>query len=271
MLDVDDDDDDDDNDSDADDDEDKKKPAKRLKKEDKKKDNKNTRQKHSAMWQCYDDDGCCILPSAHDPSKPCRKYPLKGGGTSGQWSHVKTAHPKEHKVLVMTGAKPVENALANAFAASKDKSKPRVSNDSKKELDQLVARWIAVCGRPMSVVEEQPLRLLIARMLDSCKSKLRYELPCDDTVRNHLDVLGEMGKNNARVCLKKLIKSGAKPSIAGDLWSDGGMGLFGVCAHGINNDDWTNSKMLVGSHACAEDHHTAANVETWTTETLAAV
>jgi len=127
------------------------------------------------------------------------KEGFERGGTSGQWSHAMTAHPKEHAILLMTGAKPVENTPAVAFAAAKDKRKPRVSNDNKKELDQLVARWIAVCGRPVSVVEEQPLRLLIARMLDLCKSKLRYELPCDDTVRNHLDVLGEMGKNNARV------------------------------------------------------------------------
>jgi len=67
---------------------------------------------------------------------------------------------------------------------------------------------------------------------------------------------------------KKLIKSGAKPSITGDLWSDGGMGLFGVCAHGINNDDWTNDKILIGLYACAEDRHTALNIEEWTTEVL---
>jgi len=44
--------------------------------------------------------------------------------------------------------------------------------------------------------------------------------------------------------------------------------LFGVCAHGINNDDWTNDKTLVGLCACAEDRHTAKNIEKWTTEML---
>ena len=30
--------------------------------------------------------------------------------------------------------------------------------------------------------------------------------------------------------------SGVKPSISGDLWSDNGMGLFGIYAHGMNED-----------------------------------
>ena len=45
----------------------------------------------------------------------------------------------------------------------------------------------------------------------------------------------------------RLIKSGVKPSISGDLWSEGGMGLFGIFAHGIT-DTWVMEKALIGLH-----------------------
>ena len=40
-----------------------------------------------------------------------------------------------------------------------------------------------------------------------------------------------------------------KPSISGDLWSDNGMGLFGIYAHGIT-ETWVMEKALIGLVAC---------------------
>ena len=50
----------------------------------------------------------------------------------------------------------------------------------------------------------------------------------------HLKLLGLEGKALGRPLIVRLIKSGVKPSISGDLWSEGGMGLFGIYAHGIS-------------------------------------
>ena len=44
-------------------------------------------------------------------------------------------------------------------------------------------------------------------------------------------MLGEEGKTLGRDFVVRLLKSGVKPSISGDLWSEGGMGLFGIYAH----------------------------------------
>ena len=43
----------------------------------------------------------------------------------------------------------------------------------------------------------------------------------------------------------RLLKSGVKVSIAGDLWSDNGMGPFGIYAHGIT-ETWVMEKALIG-------------------------
>ena len=43
-----------------------------------------------------------------------------------------------------------------------------------------------------------------------------------------------------------------KVSISGDLWSDNGMGLFGIYALGIT-ETWAVEKALIGLVACESD------------------
>ena len=68
----------------------------------------------------------------------------------------------------------------------------------------------------------------------------------------------------------RLINSGVKPSISGDLWSDNGMGLFGIYAHGIT-ESWNMEKVLIGLVACESERHTAANISKWTSEALESI
>ena len=77
-------------------------------------------------------------------------------------------------------------------------------------------------------------------------------------------------RRSGRDFLVRLIKSGVKPSISGDLWSDSGMGLFGIFAHGIT-DTWVMEKALIGLVACEKERHTADNITRWTTEALEAI
>ena len=120
--------------------------------------------------------------------------------------------------------------------------------------------------RPLSN-EDDELKELLAAILEKCKAKYRYELPCRATVRKELWLLGEDGKGVGRDFIKRLIMSGVKPSITGDLWSDNGMGLFGIYAHGIT-ETWVIEKKLIGLVACESERHTAANITKWTNEAL---
>ena len=65
----------------------------------------------------------------------------------------------------------------------------------------------------------------------------------------------------------RLLQSGVKPSISGDLWSDSGMGLFGIYAHGIS-ESWVMEKALIGLVAYESERHTAANITKWTVDAL---
>ena len=76
---------------------------------------------------------------------------------------------------------------------------------------------------------------------------------------NELSLLGSEGKALGRDFCVRLINSGVKPSISGDLWSDNGMGRFGIYAHGIT-ESWNMEKALIGLVACESERHTAANI-----------
>ena len=86
-------------------------------------------------------------------------------------------------------------------------------------------------------------------------------------MKSNLSLLGAEGKALGRDFIVRLIKSGVKPTISGDLWSDGGMGLFGIYAHGIT-ESWVMEKALIGLVACETERHTAENITKWTKDAL---
>ena len=92
------------------------------------------------------------------------------------------------------------------------------------------------------IVEDKQLQNLRSRILELCRARLRYELPCRKTVGNDITLLGKEGKVIARDFLVRLIISGVKPTISVALWSEGGMGLFGIYAHGIT-ETWVLEKV----------------------------
>lgn len=67
--------------------------------------------------------------------------------------------------------------------------------------------------------------------------------------------------------IAELLQSGVRPCISGDLWSDSGMGLFGIYAHGVTAD-FELKQCLIALHACESERHTAANIRRWTIDAL---
>ena len=52
------------------------------------------------------------------------------------------------------------------------------------------------------------------------------------------------------------------------MWSESGMGLFGIYAQ---TDTWVMEKALIGLVACESERHTAENIKKWTKEALEGV
>ena len=227
------------------------------------------RKKRSRVWLAFDPlTHRCKLPHPENKAKVCGAPPLPGSGTSGYIGHLEKFHALEWAHIKLTGeVKTTLDMIADAFAAKTDETKPPLGDKDSNELHRLVALWVAKCGRPQAIVEDQQLQTLLARILVLCQAKLRYELPCRNTVRTHLSLLGAEGKTLARDFLVRLLKSGVKPTISGDLWSESGMGLFGIYAHGIT-ETWVMEKALIGLVACESKRHTAENIKVWTKEAL---
>ena len=139
--------------------------------------------------------------------------------------------------------------IESALKAKVDETKPSLNDEDTAELHRLIALWIAKCGRSQAIVEDMELNTALARILELCKSRFRYALPSRKTIRSTLHLLGVEGKALGRDFIVRLLKSGVKVSIAGDLWSDNGMGPFGIYAHGIT-ETWVMEKALIGLVAC---------------------
>ena len=105
--------------------------------------------------------------------------------------------------------------------------------------------------------------------LNACASPKRDPNTCEQALYRGrcCSLLGAEGKALGRDFIVRLIKSGVKPTISGDLWSDGGMGLFGIYAHGIS-ESWVMEKALIGLVACETERHTAENITKWTKDAL---
>ena len=223
----------------------------------------------SRVWLAFDrNTNRCCLPHPRDRTRQCGAPPKGGTGTSGHLAHLQTEHAEEWVHILRTGeVKTTVQMIEHAFAAKIDESKPALGDKETAELNRLVALWITKCGRSQVISEDEELRTLLARMLELCKAKLRYQLPCRETVRKEIRLLGSEGKALGRDFIVRLIKSGVKPSISGDLWSESGMGLFGIFAHGIT-ETWQMEKALIGLVACEKERHTAENITKWTGEAL---
>jgi len=98
----------------------------------------------------------------------------------------------------------------------------------------------------------------------------KYCLAMTARLGNFSWLLGAEGKVLGRDFVVRLLKSGVKPSIAGDLWSEGGMGLFGIFAHDIT-ETYKMEKALMGLVACETKRHTAPNIKKWTDEAMEAI
>ena len=87
---------------------------------------------------------------------------------------------------------------------------------------------------------------------------------------DQIRLLGHDALLMGRDFVVRLIKSGVRTTITGDLWSDNGMGLFGIYAHGIT-ETWKLEKALIGLVACETERHNATNIKKWTVEALQAI
>ena len=124
----------------------------------------------SRVWKAFNRaTGRCMLPHPEDPSRVCNAPPEKGTGTSGEIRHLERKHGDEWLHIKQFGERQTQQVIEDALAAKVDQSKPALGQEHSAELDRLVARWIAKCGRSQRITADTELGELLARILELCK------------------------------------------------------------------------------------------------------
>jgi hypothetical protein len=100
------------------------------------------------------------------------------------------------------------------------------------------------------------------------KTKKVYQGCAADTNLNHITLMAGEGREAAKEQIKQHREDGIKFNVSGDLWSENGTALLGLCGHFISRD-WRMVNLLVGAVPCSKDSHTAKMVDAETEQALA--
>ncbi|KAK3247827.1 hypothetical protein CYMTET_42685 [Cymbomonas tetramitiformis] len=95
-----------------------------------------------------------------------------------------------------------------------------------------------------------------------------YTLPNYEMVYQHTIKLSGVGKKKVKEFIFELLAEGVLPSIAGDIWSEGGVALLGILMYWLSDDGMIHERLL----RCipfSEVRHTADEIEKATKEALA--
>ena len=98
----------------------------------------------------------------------------------------------------------------------------------------------------------------------SSASRGSYKGACYDTNIEIAHQLGSVGMSKATQFISDLRDDGIKISIAGNLWSDNGMAIYGICGQGITCN-WEMNTVLLAASPCGHERHTGEYIEAQTT------
>ena len=187
---------------------------------------KKTR-RSAPCWQHFSEVGAkeghvhCTLAHPKKLGQVCNEPICVKHGPTGMWNHLQWIHPDEYIRCRGTG-KPLGPASAQPGVLA-------VPADKRDELHKAHARWLVKSKRPLSLPEGPEYRDIWTRALHGA-----YTPPDATTVRSHMLQLSGEGRQRLVDVNTALHEAGIKPCGAGDIWSDRGVSLLGICEYYIN-------------------------------------
>ena len=179
-------------------------------------------------WEAFDETGapkgkaCCTLPHPKRLGQICGEPISIGYGPTNLWNHLEYVHPADFIRLKGPSA-PLPKIATTALAVPESK---------RDELHKAHARWIVKRKRPFSIVEDEEYRDVWRRAMNGA-----YIPPDHNTLRGHVLLLSKDGQQRLVDVNTALRATGIKPGAAGDIWSDRGVSLLGMCEYYMS-DDW---------------------------------
>jgi len=126
------------------------------------------------------------------------------------------------------------------------------------------ALWIVRNKRPLSIGEnDRELRDIFEFIFHGSYVPPTYKL-----VTQYILELSVEGKNKLKFHLAALLGEGIMPSIAGDLWSEGGIAIFGILVYWIDKGMVLHENLL-SAVPFSDVRHTGLEIERSTKENLA--
>ena len=215
--------------------------------------------------------------------------PSPNGLTTGAWQHAAAHHPQAWAILKSAqysqqalerlknqtiqgdpeiqicsprgGPRTIERLLPNMEAAT-------ISGCDKTDLDALVAEWVVDKLQPFNAPSTDSMKVVfVAVSKKAIATGKVYEGCCSTTVKDHVRLFAEDGKKEARKQLEEHREDQLKSCMSGDLWSENGTALLGLCNHFITRD-WELRHLLTAAAPCSKDSHTAKMVDQETNRAL---
>ncbi|KAK3277244.1 hypothetical protein CYMTET_14736 [Cymbomonas tetramitiformis] len=133
---------------------------------------------------------------------------------------------------------------------------PQISKEQRDSLHKKITLWLVRRGRPLSLCEhDTEFREIFDEIFRGA-----YVPPTTHLVYDNILTLSAEGKVKVMEDLKHLFAEGILPSIAGDIWSEGGIAIFGVLVYWMDAD-FKIQERLVGAIPFSGVRHTGLEVE----------
>ena len=184
-------------------------------------------------------------------SEVCGECIKKVGGTSAMWKHLQHHHVNEF----LDGKKDQTIGGGGAASASSQSSIVIISATKRAELNNTCAEWVTESMRPLNITGDPGLKRLLEQATDGA-----YKPPPRDILRGLVLQLGQKGLDRLKSRLKDLIAHKQKVGVATDIWSDGGMALFGAVLYEIDSE-WNLNEWLLAADDFSDKAHTGESIK----------
>ncbi|KAK3245608.1 hypothetical protein CYMTET_44832 [Cymbomonas tetramitiformis] len=176
------------------------------------------------------------------------------GNTSNLRAHLVTCH----KNVV------VDDILEEHEASSKDQPRrgslaailPQPSSEQRERIHRRIALWLVKKGRPLTLPErDTEFRAIFHEIF-----KDAYRPPTYQLVLDQVCALSAEGQIHVMSEIKTLLTEGILCSVSGDIWSEGGIAIFGVLVYYIDVE-FNLKERLVSAIPFSAVRHTGYELE----------
>ena len=215
-----------------------------------------------------------VLPGAESGEYICQE-PTPSGGICGAKLHpgagatvIRRHFEGKHKRTYQELMGYLDAAVVDVGAAATDGAQPTIkaqpfSEDRKAECNMACARWLVKSARPITLPErDKPFRDFIEKL-----TRGAWSPPSHHVINDCISKLSGRGQVRVQRWFADMVMDGVKPSMAGDIWSDGGCSLMGICMYGINAA-WRLDEWLVAATPFGSTRHTGEAIDQLTTDAL---